>query len=236
MHLSQWDMEVLSGDFSEPNKQSLMAAIAQGSFSCSMGSAWVSSKNHLGVIIMLVMNGNKVIPTEFLQFWVIVPNKIYCLFQSASVGKCNFGHLLQHFMILFFFGCCCWSEGTAQCVMDPDSFVLMFVSTAQLQLFRRRSIFSWVWICCSRVICWTVGVGRLGVLLAGRKSCWWCRMRQGVAEVEEDCPPMGQQHPCVLRVRSPPALRWSHWWSAALQAAGPRMDTQLLCADSSTKQ
>lgn len=68
MHLSQWDMEVLSGDFSEPNKQSLMAAIAQGSFSCSMGSAWISSKNHLGVIIMLVMNGNKVIPTEFLQF------------------------------------------------------------------------------------------------------------------------------------------------------------------------
>lgn len=65
---SQWDIEMLSGVFSEPNKTSLMTAIAQGSFSCSVGSAWVSSKNHLGVIIMLVMNGNEVIPTEFLQF------------------------------------------------------------------------------------------------------------------------------------------------------------------------
>lgn len=94
----------------------------------------------------------------------------------------------------------------AQCSvwwMQTHLFWSLFVLTAQFQLFGLRGISSWVWICYSSVTCWTVRFGRLGVLLAGRKSCWWCRMRHRVAEME-DCLPMGQQPPvCSEGAESP---------------------------------
>lgn len=92
------------------------------------------------------------------------------------------------------------------CWMQTHLFWSLFVLTAQFQLFGLRDISSWVWICCSSVTCWTVGFGRLGVLLDGRKSCWWCRMRHCMEEME-DCPPMGQQPPvCSEGAESPSSV------------------------------